>query len=116
MIQHEDWSRGEPRILAQKCPAGHTWYLPRMRCPKCGGDPTSFEPRETGTVLALTSLHRRTVDTTDALRIALVDLDDGIRLMTRASESVEIGSRVAVSVEKIGPNQDLLPNCEVLSS
>jgi len=116
MIHHEDWSRGEPRILAQRCPAGHVWYLPRLRCPKCGGEPTSFEPGEAGTVFALTSLHRRTDGTAEVLRIALVDLDDGVRLMTRASDSVEVGSRVAVSVGAIGPHERLLPKCEVLSA
>ena len=116
MIEHEDWSRGEPRILAQICGAGHAWYLPRLRCPKCGGDATSFEPGKTGTVLALTRLHRRTDGTPEVVQIALVDLDDGVRLMTRASGSVAVGSRVAVSVAEIGSNQTLLPNSEVLSA
>lgn len=116
MIEHDDWSRGEPRILAQRCNAGHAWYLPRLRCPKCGGEATSFEPGKIGTIVALTKLHRRTDSAPEVVQIALVDLDDGVRLMTRASGPVTVGSRITMSVAAIGPNQTLLPNCEVLSA
>ena len=116
MTQHPDWSQGEPRILAQKCTAGHKWYLPRPRCPRCGAAVTSFEPGNEGTVFALTTLHRHSDGTSEPVRIALVDLDEGIRLMTRASKAVEIGSRVVVSAEAIGPDQEVLPNSEVLSA
>lgn len=116
MIKHDDWSRGEPRILAQRCGAGHAWYLPRPRCPKCGGEAMFFEPGKTGTIVALTKLHRRTDSAPEVVQIALVDLDDGVRLMTRASGPVTVGSRVAMSVSEIGPNQTLLPTCEVLSA
>lgn len=111
-----DWSQGTPRILAQRCTDGHTWYLPRPRCPRCGGSVTSFEPAGTGTVRALTTLHRRSDGDPEVVRIALVDLDDGVRLMTRASDSVTIDSRVSVSVKATGSRQVLLPSCEVLSA
>lgn len=116
MTQHPDWSQGEPRILAQKCTVGHVWYLPRPRCPRCGAEVISFEPGNEGTVFALTTLHRRSDGTPEAVRIALVDLDEGVRLMTRASKAVEIGSRVVVTVEAIGPDQELLPISEVRSA
>lgn len=116
MTQHSDWSRGTPRILAQKCPRGHAWYLSRPRCPRCGAEATSFEPGNEGTVFALTTLHRRSDGAHEVVRIALVDLDEGIRLMTRASKAVEIGCRVVVTAEAIGADQELLPNSEVLSA
>lgn len=114
MIGHDDWSLGEPRILAQRCDAGHTWYLPRLRCPRCGRQTESFEPGDTGTIAAVTRLHRRTDGATEAVQIVLVDLDDGVRLMARASDDACIGSRVRVSTAEFGPTQTLLPNCEVL--
>lgn len=115
MIDHPDWSRGESRILAQRCPEGHVWYLPRTRCPRCSSaDVESFEPGGRGTVFALTSLHRRSDGASEVVRIALVDLDDGIRLMTRASPAARIGSRVVVTAEAIGPDHRMLPTSEVL--
>lgn len=108
-----DWTAGEAVLLAQRCPAGHRWYLPRARCPICAEGVESFEPTGAGTVFAGTSLHRRTSGRdTEAVGIALVDLDDGVRLMTRCRPGTPIGARVQVSIVFDEGSQRLLPSAE----
>ncbi|SDY86848.1 Zn-ribbon domain-containing OB-fold protein [Herbiconiux ginsengi] len=114
-----DWTAGEPRLLAQRCTEGHTWYLPRMRCPECSAAVHVFEPSGTGTVFAQTSLHRRvaSVDGSakEAIGIALVDLDEGVRMMARCRPGTAIGSRVRVSIAFDEGSQRLLPQCEEIA-
>jgi len=116
MTPHNDWTRGEPRILAQRCDTGHVWYLPRPRCPRCGGAVSSFEPAGTGTVSALTTVLRRADGLAGSLRIALVDLDAGVRLMARAGDDVAVGSHVVVRANFFEPEGTFLPVCEVQSA
>lgn len=110
-----DWTTGEPRLIAHRCDQDHRWYLPRARCPECGRAATPFEPRGSGTVFAQTSLHRRVASadgsTKEAVGIALVDLDDGIRVMARCRPGTPIGSRVHVTVGFDEGSQRLLPQC-----
>lgn len=119
MTAPEDWTTGEPRLLAQHCSDGHVWYLPRTRCPVCGAEVTSFEPRGTGVVFAQTTLHRRTTAVSadnEAIGIALVDLDEGMRMMARCAPGTPIGSRVVVSIILEPGSQQLLPRCEVIAA
>jgi uncharacterized OB-fold protein len=118
MSGHEDWSSGNARLLAQKCLANHLWYLPRARCPFCGGEVTTFEPSGLGTIFSQTSLHRLPVgsDQKEAIGIALVDLDDGVRMMARCVPGTPIGTRVVVSIATDPSTSQLLPLCEVLSA
>ena len=82
-------------------------FYPRVLCPICGG--TSFEWRESGgrgTVYATTAIHHRD---REPHNVALVDLDEGFRMMSRvegvAAEEVEVGTRVTFEVrqEEDGP-------------
>ncbi|MFB2599639.1 Zn-ribbon domain-containing OB-fold protein [Herbiconiux sp. P17] len=114
-----DWTTGERRLLAQRCTEGHSWYLPRMRCPECSAAVEVFEPSGAGTVFAQTSLHRRVAgpDGTakEAIGIALVDLDDGVRMMARCRPGTPIGSRVQVSIAFDEGSQRVLPQCEEIA-
>ena len=127
MTTSGDWTTGEPRLLAQRCTEGHSWYLPRRRCPECAAEVSSFEPIGTGTVFAQTSLHRRVAaptggedstsgtGSTEAIGIALVDLDEGVRMMARCQPQTPIGSRVMVSIAFDDASQGLVPQCEVVN-
>lgn len=123
MTTEADWTAGEPRLLAQRCTEGHVWYLPRLRCPVCAAVVSSFEPSGSGTVFAETSLHRRVAASGDqaadpagskakeAIGIALVDLDEGVRMMARCVAGTPIGARVKVAIEFDEGSQRLLPFC-----
>lgn len=126
MTGSDDWTAGEPILLAQRCTEGHTWYLPRARCPECAGAVESFALSGAGTVFARTGLHRRVAApggpaaregaTKEAIGIALVDLDEGVRIMARCRPGTPIGSRVRVSIAFDEGAQRLLPQCEEVAA
>ena len=82
-------------------------FYPRVLCPVCGG--TSFEWRESGgrgAGYAASAIPHRD---REPHNVALVDLDEGFRMMSRvegvAAEEVEVGTRVTFEVrqEEDGP-------------
>lgn len=75
-------------------------FHPRVLCPHCGSESLDWHVSPgLGTVYATTVLHKRG---TDPYNVALIDLDEGFRMMSRveglAPEDVAIGSRVGVTV------------------
>lgn len=75
-------------------------FYPRVLCPACGSESLDWRASAgLGTVYATTVLHQRG---TDPYNVALIDLDEGFRMMSRvegvAPEDVAIGSRVRVAV------------------
>ncbi|MDO9569729.1 MAG: OB-fold domain-containing protein [Hydrogenophaga sp.] len=77
-------------------------YYPREVCPHCGSDALSLVlPRGTGTVYATTTV-RRKPDSGGDYNVVLIDLDEGVRLMSRvegvAPADVIIGQRVQARV------------------
>ena len=75
-------------------------FYPRVLCPVCGSG--ALEWRESagrGTVYATTAVHSRN---RDPRNVALVDLDEGFRMMSWVesvpAEEVEIGARVSFEV------------------
>ncbi|MDD0837657.1 OB-fold domain-containing protein [Curvibacter sp. HBC61] len=92
------------RFLIQHC-AGcdqHLYY-PRELCPHCGSDALSLvAPAGTGTVYS-TTVVRRQPEAGGDYNVALIDLDEGVRLMSRVSnlapEAVAIGLRVQARVQ-----------------
>ncbi|MER7717718.1 Zn-ribbon domain-containing OB-fold protein [Streptomyces flaveolus] len=75
-------------------------FYPRVLCPHCGSESLVWEASSgLGTVYATTVLHKRG---TDPYNVALVDLDEGFRMMSRVEgvppEDVTIGARVALTV------------------
>lgn len=91
------------RFLIQRCDAcGRSVYFPRESCPHCGADRLEWvEPAGTGTVHAVTTVRRRPEAGGD-YNVSLVDLDEGVRMMSRiegiAPADVRIGQRVRVRV------------------
>ncbi|QDO97553.1 DNA-binding protein [Ferrovibrio terrae] len=82
----------------------HVFY-PRVICPHCASDRLRWvEPAGTGTVYS-TTVVRRSDDKGGPYNVALIDLDEGVRLMSRverlAPEAVHIGMRVRVHVAQL---------------
>jgi uncharacterized OB-fold protein len=87
------------RFLVQRCGDCHRHiYFPRELCPHCGsGNVSLVEPKGTGMVYSTTTV-RRKADAGGDYNVALIDLDEGVRLMSRvegvAPGAVRIGQRV----------------------
>lgn len=92
------------RFLIQLCGAcGRHVYFPRAVCPHCGADePALVPPAGTGTVAAVTVIGRKP-DAGGNYHVCLVDLDEGVRLLSRvegvAPDAVLIGQRVRARVQ-----------------
>jgi uncharacterized protein len=91
------------RFLVQRCASctRHV-YFPRESCPHCGGAALEWTaPQGTGTVYAVTTVRRKPAEGGD-LNVSLIDLDEGVRLMSRvdnlAPGAVRIGQRVKARV------------------
>jgi hypothetical protein len=91
------------RFLIQRCGAcdKHVYY-PRDLCPHCGsGELAWVEPSGEGTVYAVTTV-RRKPDAGGDLNVSLIDLEEGVRLMSRVEGQkpgdVKIGQRVRARV------------------
>lgn len=96
-----DWTRGGEGIAFQVCGSCHAaWYFRRGFCPACGAPrPETRQASGLGAVHALTRVARAP---TEELRahapyvIALVDADEGFRLMAHCAPDLQIGDRVRV--------------------
>ena len=94
----------EGRFLIQRCAAcSRHVYFPRELCPHCGAlAPALVAPAGSGTVAAVTTLHRKP-ELGGNYHVCLVDLDEGVRLMSRveglAPAAVMIGLRVQARVQ-----------------
>jgi uncharacterized OB-fold protein len=91
------------RFEIQKCAAcgSHVFY-PRVLCPHCGGDRLDWvAPSGRGTVYSTTVVRRKPADGGD-YNIVLVDLAEGVRLMSRvaglAPGEVKIGMPVKARI------------------
>jgi uncharacterized protein len=91
------------RFLVQRCSecCRHVYY-PRASCPHCGSAALEWTmPSGLGTVHAVTTVRRKPADGGD-LNVSLIDLDEGVRLMSRvdnlAADAVRIGQRVRARV------------------
>ena len=82
--------------------ANHAVFFPRVACPYTGSDRLEWRvSKGLGTVYATTFVHPREGT---PYNVALIDMDEGFRLMSRvesaAPQEVRIGMRVAVRIEK----------------
>jgi uncharacterized OB-fold protein len=78
----------------------HVFY-PRELCPHCGGAALKWvAPAGTGTVHAVTTV-RRKPDAGGDYNVSLIDLDEGVRMMSRVEGGapVRIGDRVRARVQ-----------------
>jgi uncharacterized OB-fold protein len=100
--QHQQ-ALDEGRFLIQQCGAcSRHVYFPRELCPHCGAlAPVWVAPAGSGTVAAVTTV-RRKAELGGDYNVCLVDLDEGVRLMSRvegmASTAVQVGLRVRARV------------------
>lgn len=93
------------RFLLQRCAdcARHVFY-PRELCPHCGSTALGWvEASGNGTVHAVTTV-RRKPDAGGDYNVSLVDLDEGVRMMSRVEGggTVGIGDRVRARVQVDG--------------
>lgn len=96
-----DWTQGGEGIAYQACPAcAAVWYFQRTFCPRCGNArPELRQARGSGVVHALTLVARAPSEELRAFApyaIALIDADEGFRLMAHADPDLRIGERVRV--------------------
>jgi len=103
LAQHQaKLDAGEFQI--QHCSAcGNHVYFPRESCPHCGAaDPAWVIPSGLGTVYSVTTVRRKPEAGGD-YNVSLVDLDEGVRLMSRVNadpvDAVTVGQRVRARVE-----------------
>ncbi|MGE0421788.1 MAG: Zn-ribbon domain-containing OB-fold protein [Reyranellaceae bacterium] len=99
----------EGRIVYARCCADHCGapqFPPKPRCDVCDGERMEMrEANGTGTIFSITVVHR---PPSDALRqhapygIALIDLDEGFRMMAHADPGLAIGARVRASFVAFG--------------
>lgn len=89
----------EGRFEIQKCAAcaKHVFY-PRVLCPHCGASRLDWvTPSGNGTVYSSTVVRRKPADGGD-YNVALIDLAEGVRMMSRVIDippgQVRIGQRV----------------------
>ncbi|HEX9646557.1 MAG TPA: OB-fold domain-containing protein [Alphaproteobacteria bacterium] len=98
-------ARGEFAI--QHCDGCARWvFYPRIACPHCGGRALTFQrPSGRGVVYA-TSVVRPRPEQGAPYNVALIDLDEGPRMMGRiegvAPEAVGIGLKVVAEVDTGG--------------
>ena len=91
------------RFLIQHCSAcDRHVYFPRELCPHCGAlGPALVAPAGGGTVTAVTTL-RRKAELGGDYNLCMVELDEGVRLMSRveglAPAAVTVGLRVRARV------------------
>lgn len=106
LAQHQQ-ALNEGRFLLQRCGAcSRAVYFPRELCPHCGSTALQWQaPSGLGTVHAVTTVKRRPDDGGD-LNVCLVELDEGVRLMSRVEglppAQVAIGLRVKARVQLEG--------------
>lgn len=104
-IQHQA-ALDAGRFLIQRCTAcGKHVYFPREICPHCGADNLAWvEPSGAGTVYAVTTV-RRKADAGGDYNVSLIDLAEGVRLMSRvtdlAPDAVRIGQPVRARVQML---------------
>jgi len=93
------------RFMLQRCTgcARHVFY-PRVLCPHCAGAALEWvEAGGGGTVYSVTVVSRRP-EQGGNYNVALIDLDEGVRLMSRVDgippERVAIGLRVRHAIDR----------------
>lgn len=100
---HYRQALAQGRFLIQRCAAcARAVFYPRMICPHCGGDALAWEePSGRGTVYS-TTVVRRKAEAGGDYNVALIDLEEGVRMMSRvddvAPEAVRIGMAVQARV------------------
>lgn len=93
------------RFMLQRGVSTSTWvYYPRAVAPLTGEDLEWAEPSGLGTVYSTTVVRKRPPE--PSLNVALIDLDEGPRMMSRVegidAQDVKIGMRVKARIASSG--------------
>ncbi|MNV24118.1 hypothetical protein D3C71_1151660 [compost metagenome] len=91
------------RFLIQHCGGcDRAVFYPRMVCPHCGADKLAFAPADGRGTVYSTTVVRRKPEAGGDYNVALIDLQEGVRLMSRvegvAPTDVHIGMAVRARV------------------
>lgn len=101
-------ARGE--LAFQRDAEGRAFFPPRLVSPKDGSEPSWCISAGKGSIHSLTLVRHKGEA---PLPLALVDLDEGFRMMsnivTDAPESLRIGDRVSVTFRSLAEGQPPLP-------
>jgi len=108
----DDWTEGGPGLTYQACTGcGRRWYFQRDFCPHCGSTSVQMHASSCrGSVHAVTTVERAPSPEWRALApygMALIDLDEGVRVMTHAEPGLTIGDTVRIEFRSV--NERLLP-------
>jgi len=104
------------RLLIQRCPScGAHQFYPQASCRSCLSDDIEWvDAKGKGTIYSYTVVHRapsRTFEPDVPYTVALVDLDEGCRMITNIvgvdPQEVRVGMRVEVVFEAITPQISL---------
>ncbi|MEE4452780.1 Zn-ribbon domain-containing OB-fold protein [Novosphingobium resinovorum] len=94
----------EGRLLLQRAPDGSAVFPPRLAAPGTGAPLEWFEASGRGRVYTLSWISRK--PPAEPYHVALIDLDEGARLMSRVEgvtpETLAIGMRVEAFVDHDG--------------
>jgi len=105
------WERSEQQELVVRfcIDCARHYHYPRRRCPTCLGESTEWrEVSGRGQIYSFTVVHQapgKAFRDRVPFVLALVDLDEGVRLMTNIESdpaSVEIGARVSIDWREDG--------------
>ncbi|HYG41756.1 MAG TPA: Zn-ribbon domain-containing OB-fold protein [Bordetella sp.] len=105
---HDQLAQG--RFQIQRCQAcAQAVFYPRMICPHCGSDRLDWiTPSGLGTVYSTTVVRRKAEHGGD-YNVALVDLEEGVRMMSRVEgiepAAVAIGMAVQAYVADAGTDK-----------
>jgi len=102
------------RFLLQWCTdCDHAVFFPREVCPRCLGSRLEWRPSAgTGTVHTYTVEHHpQNPNLTAPYTIALIDLDEDVRMMSNVvgcpPEDVRVGMRVGITWEELSDGRNL---------
>lgn len=86
-------------------------YYPRETCPFCGNHSWDWVIAEGGGTVYSTTVVRRKTEAGGPLNLALIELDEGVRMASRVTttspESVRIGQRVYAYIQHM-PGESLV--------
>ena len=102
-----DGTRDQELRLPRCTDCGTTFWYPRTTCPACLSESLEWRAAAgTGTVHAVSVNHRP-----EKYAVALVDLDEGVRLMSNTvgidAAGVEVGMRVRLTWEALSDGRHL---------
>jgi uncharacterized protein len=97
---HYQQALAQGRFLIQRCAAcSRAVFYPRMICPHCGGGDLSWEePSGRGTVYS-TTVVRRKPEAGGDYNVALIDLEEGVRMMSRVEDAAPGAVRIGMAVQ-----------------